>query len=231
MDILLLLQLVIAHITGDFLLQHKYWIEDRRKKHYNSGYLYLHAGIVALLTLVLTGTDRWFIVLIIFVTHILIDLWKSYRLDTSIYFIIDQFLHFLVIAVCWWFSFYTFGTLKEAWVSFISDKDALLLFMCFILITWPASITIAQLTKKWRDRIDKSEDLSDAGKWIGMIERILIVVLVLRGQYTAIGFLVAAKGFIRFKEEEMSPVKAEYLLIGTLLSFSFAILTGLILMV
>ena len=45
------------------------------------------------------------------------------------------------------------------------------------------------------------------------------------GQYGAIGFIVAAKSLLRFKETDTA--KTEYVLAGTLLSFGIATLCGL----
>jgi hypothetical protein len=63
------------------------------------------------------------------------------------------------------------------------------------------------------------------GRVIGLLERVLIYAFVLSGQFGAIGFTLAAKGFTRFKELENRGF-AEYVLIGTLLSSSIAMATG-----
>ena len=63
------------------------------------------------------------------------------------------------------------------------------------------------------------------GRVIGMLERVLIYAFVLSGQFGAIGFTLAAKGFTRFKELENRGF-AEYVLIGTLLSSSIAMAAG-----
>jgi len=63
------------------------------------------------------------------------------------------------------------------------------------------------------------------GRIIGLLERGLIYAFVLSGQYGAIGFTLAAKGFTRFKELENRGF-AEYVLIGTLLSSSVAMAVG-----
>jgi hypothetical protein len=64
------------------------------------------------------------------------------------------------------------------------------------------------------------------GRVIGMIERVLIFAFVFSGQYGAVGFTLAAKGFTRFKELENRGF-AEYVLIGTLLSSGLAMLAAL----
>ena len=63
------------------------------------------------------------------------------------------------------------------------------------------------------------------GRVIGLLERVLIYAFVLSGQFGAIGFTLAAKGFTRFKELENRGF-AEYVLIGTLLSSSIAMAAG-----
>ncbi len=76
-----------------------------------------------------------------------------------------------------------------------------------------------------KKKIDTQE--YNAGRVIGMLERFLIFLFVLFGQYTAIGFIIAAKGFTRFKELDKREF-AEYVLIGTLLSGAFAFIVALI---
>lgn len=62
------------------------------------------------------------------------------------------------------------------------------------------------------------------GRWIGPLERILIVVLALSGGQGALAALVAAKGVIRFPEisKDHSGEKAEQFLIGSLTSWTIA---------
>jgi hypothetical protein len=70
--------------------------------------------------------------------------------------------------------------------------------------------------------------LASAGKWIGICERILIFTFVLLSQYTAIGFLMTAKSILRFSEKESNTqLKTEYVLVGTLVSFTLSAMVGL----
>ena len=48
---------------------------------------------------------------------------------------------------------------------------------------------------------------------------------VVIGQYEAIGFIIAAKSILRFKDTDTA--KTEYVLAGTFLSFGIALLCGL----
>jgi hypothetical protein len=71
--------------------------------------------------------------------------------------------------------------------------------------------------------------LASAGKWIGICERILILTFILLQQYTAIGFLMTAKSILRFSEKESNTqLKTEYILVGSLVSFTSSVLIGIL---
>lgn len=63
------------------------------------------------------------------------------------------------------------------------------------------------------------------GRVIGILERGLLYAFVMQGEYGAIGFILAAKAFTRFKALDDRPF-AEYVLIGTLLSACLALSMG-----
>ncbi|HVH67342.1 MAG TPA: hypothetical protein VM716_05700 [Gemmatimonadales bacterium] len=64
------------------------------------------------------------------------------------------------------------------------------------------------------------------GRAVGSLERALTLTLVLLGEYTAVGWIIAAKSLARFKQLEDREF-AEYFLVGTLASFLLALLVGL----
>lgn len=72
---------------------------------------------------------------------------------------------------------------------------------------------------------ETSDKEYNTGRLIGILERIFVFIFVLLGQYTAIGFILAAKGVARFQDFK-SRTFAEYVLIGTLLSTLFAMAAG-----
>jgi len=65
----------------------------------------------------------------------------------------------------------------------------------------------------------------NAGRFIGVLERLLVYLVVLQGQYMATGLILAAKGLAPFKELDERDF-AEYVLIGTLLSVTSAVVVG-----
>ncbi|MBI1782312.1 MAG: DUF3307 domain-containing protein [Sphingobacteriales bacterium] len=222
-----LIKLILSHLITDFILQPKSWVDERSAKHFASPKLYLHCFITAAVAFIITGFQYWLVAFIIFVTHILIDGWKSYQKQNAAYFLTDQSLHILVISGCWYFTFFTWSNVTAAWQQVNQNLSVWKTITAFIL-TAPAGILIGQFTKQWRDQLPEAENLANAGKWIGIIERTIILVFVLYSQFSAIGLLVAAKGIIRFNEKDRPEIKTEYLVIGTLISIGLAIITGLV---
>ncbi len=80
----------------------------------------------------------------------------------------------------------------------------------------------------WVPNIPSLQGLPNAGKWIGYLERILILIFIFTNNIEGVGFLLAAKSIFRFGELNKSrDIKVtEYVLIGTFLSFTIAIITG-----
>lgn len=64
------------------------------------------------------------------------------------------------------------------------------------------------------------------GRLIGYLERIILILLVIKGSYEGLGFLIAAKGLIRAEELKTREV-AEYFLVGTLASVVCALAVGI----
>lgn len=62
------------------------------------------------------------------------------------------------------------------------------------------------------------------GTWIGILEREIIFMLGMLGQYEAIGFVIAAKSIARYGQLDNKDFAEKYL-IGTLLSAFVAILS------
>ena len=114
-------------------------------------------------------------------------------------------------------------------VSGVEEKYIALLLGVLICVK-PSNIIIKEIFKAANIKVNKGsgddniEDLPNAGKLIGVVERLLSLVFVLLGQYEAVGFIIAAKSILRFAEGDKA--KSEYVLIGTLLSFSLAIFVG-----
>ena len=68
-----------------------------------------------------------------------------------------------------------------------------------------------------------------AGRWIGILERLLLFCLVVIDEAGAAGLVVAAKAILRFPEitGEEPHLPAEYVLIGSLASWLLAVVGGI----
>lgn len=70
--------------------------------------------------------------------------------------------------------------------------------------------------------------MESAGKYIGIIERLLIFIFVLTGKFNVIGFIFTAKAIIRFPAAREELHFAEYFLVGTLTSFAYAVILSIL---
>lgn len=93
------------------------------------------------------------------------------------------------------------------------------------IFNWPGLGLRAAAATTGSSVIDAGE--LNRGRIIGILERVLVYGFVLQAQYGAIGFILAAKAFARFKALDDRNF-AEYVLIGTLLSAALAIACGLL---
>jgi hypothetical protein len=215
----LFFSMLAGHLVADFWLQPASWVSHKKENGWKSKKLILHTLIASILPVVFTlELKLWWFVPIIFLTHYLIDVVKSKVKQTMWFFIADQVLH---IGILWILAtFFTKITIPENLLHFWIYVSG------FILITNPLGI----LTGMFLKSVTKSESNAvqlNASAWIGIFERILIVIFITTGQIQAIGFLVAAKSVFRFSEAQKDGnQKAEYFLLGTLTSFTLAIVVG-----
>lgn len=225
-----LLRLLIAHVLGDFLFQPKRWVDERNQKHLRSPSLYFHGLLHGALALVaLWDLSWWPVALCIGITHMVIDVLKSYQARSSAkWFVLDQVLHVVVIFVAW--SVVAGIALIELFDTLWIDRRALPIVLGILLLSRPVSFFIAVFTSRWWNELGgKRDNLPDAGMWIGMIERLLIFVFILNNVFEAVGFLLAAKSIFRFGDlkDGEDRKRTEYVLIGTLLSFGIAVVVGI----
>jgi len=233
--VVIFFKLLLAHLVADFLFQPKKWIADRKKKKYKSGYLYFHVLIVMILTWLFLGEPtEWQIPAFIGITHLLIDIWKSYRPDNFVAFLADQFAHIMILVIATAFFASTNLEFESLMVIEIDSLYFWTLLTAFFLVTYPSAYFVSAATGRWRKEMsnalteEPNAGLDSAGKWIGIVERILILLFIVMNQFGAVGFLIAAKSVFRFGSisNPDDQMRAEYILIGTLISFAIAIATG-----
>jgi len=231
---LILYQWLFAHLLADFGLQTSKMIRHKRRLKERSWVLYAHALMHSILVYLFSPNKTlWLIPVIVFVTHFFIDLWKLNRKDTAIAFIIDQILHVFVLVILW-LIYYQPVWLNTKLVQIVNDQSVWLITAGYMFIIFPLAYILGYATSKWRSDIETIVtrsviSLSEAGKWIGIFERILVFTFVIVNHFEGIGFLIAAKSILRFSDIKGDSMRkeAEYILIGTLMSFASSILVGL----
>lgn len=227
---LLILQ-IIAHLLTDYTFQPDKLAKEKNRDGFKSKFLKWHILIAFLLSLILSFQFGFVPAAIaIALVHWALDGIKVYInknnfLGRYSYFI-DQAMHIVLIF-----------TIVLIYDHFSDNEFLLNLNTKYIVISGgflfcakPSNIIIKEIFKLFNISIKKDvvieNDLPNAGKLIGIIERWLILVFILINQFEAVGFLIAAKSILRFKDNES--YKTEYVLIGTMLSFGLAIITGML---
>ena len=182
--------LLIAHFLADFQWQSQKMADLKSS---NWTYLIRHLIIVALpLILLSVVIPHSFLVLsLIFLSHVLIDSGK------------------LLLN-----SFYKVS------INWLSDFQYFLKLMLFlILITKPVNIIFKLFFSKYqvKDNIE-DETITGAGATIGLLERLIMGIFLLFGQFASIGLVFTAKSIARYDKIAKNQAFAEYYLIGSLFS-------------
>ncbi len=221
----LILQL-LAHLVSDFYLQTETSCKSKADNAFKSRHLYIHSLITfACAWLLSMSWGYWWMALSIAVLHLVIDGLKSVCKNVKGAFFIDQLLHLAVIVA----AVVIYNNVCEITLpAWLPETKVLLWIVAFVFCLRPANFFIQNIFKETKITVptngEENQSLPNAGHVIGNVERMLSLVFVMLGQYEAIGFLLAAKSLLRFRETDT--VKSEYVLVGTLLSFGFAILIG-----
>ena len=209
--------LIAAHVVADLILQ----TDDLVQRKYRPGFLVLHGAIHAVCSyMVLQAWTCWQVPLFVFIVHSLIDFLKQrFKKDTAAAFIADQLTHVVSLAGLAWLL------VRFSWAPAFSGVGykPIIVLAGFIATVQGSSFLVDKVAKRLMDENNlKLDGLINGGKLIGQLERSLIFLFIFIGHPEGIGFLVAAKSILRFEEAKKQRL-AEYVLIGTLLSFSLAV--------
>lgn len=159
-------------------------------------------------------------------------------------FLIDQAAHLLtILGIAFWIGQNNITKLyrEEAELFFhtfdVSETVFLKWILVLLLIHKPANILIANILSGYRPEkkevsdkklLDENGTDRNAGRMIGTLERIIMVIFIAIGQYAAVGLVLTAKSIARYDRIAKDQVFAEYYLLGTLLSTICAIAAALI---
>ncbi len=226
---ILFIKLLLSHLIGDFILQPASWVREKSTQKHRSRHLYFHGLIHGVLAMLLVwDIDFWMPALIITLSHVVIDIVRQHlsRGKSTMFFIIDQFLHIAVILgiAIWW-------TGSSIHMSIMQGNIAILYITAVVAVTLPAAIFVKTAIAPWCPQSieNKNDSMQNAGMFIGILERLFVLVFVIAGRWEGIGFLIAAKSIFRFSDikNNVDNKLTEYFLIGTLLSIGVALFAGL----
>ncbi|WP_157949918.1 DUF3307 domain-containing protein [Vallitalea okinawensis] len=188
--------------------------------------------------------------LLIALSHFIIDQCKSICIikevmkNKILLFFIDQGLHILML-----YTIIHFMVKDTNINAYLAEFNVLILIIIIILLaTVVTGITIRKIIEQisgdesqtsLKDNFDDSNEIlhisiqcnedhleaKNGGFWIGILERLFIITVVLLNQPMMIGFVLTAKSIARFKKLDDERF-AEYYIIGTLISFMVAIISG-----
>lgn len=249
-----LLALVTAHLLADFPLQTNTMVEKKGEPLYFLG----HIAIVTAMAVLLTGSVDPRVWAVVMVTHAAMDFIKIRWMGDGIgAFLIDQAVHLAVIVgVAVWLPDTVADGVIGSWATPVQTliSQAMVLTSGVILAVMAGGIVIGKLLDALAAERDKADDadhgeqtdpaastdqtdqnatdkeargLPGGGEYIGWLERGLTLLFLLIGQPEGIGLMLAAKSVLRFSDRN-ARAHTEYVIIGTMLSFGWAIVTGVL---
>jgi len=152
----------------------------------------------------------------------------------------------LILAIAFVVQARNFFPQPSLWHILIGDNYyAALLITAGMLVCVPmGGIVVGFIVKPLLDQLEQARSLEsdeenegggllvrgfpEGGRIIGYLERAIIFLFVLVDQPAGIGFLIAAKSIFRFGElrEGANRMEAEYILIGTFMSFLYGLVVS-----
>jgi hypothetical protein len=239
-----------AHLLTDFLFQTQHLVE--RKRHRKFAAYAKHGIIHYLCAVALTGflirgsilsLRTHAVILGLTLVHLAIDFAKMEfarrhsSFDGPAAYLSDQLLHLVtvILAACLIAPGVRFADIL-AWGTFVRNlpNKFLAVPVVYVAVMFGGGYLIRFLTRSLAEGLkshapEKTTDqLQNAGLYIGWLERFLVVTTMLLHSPATVGLMLTAKSIARYPEFK-SERFAEYFLIGTLLSISLAILAGAIL--
>lgn len=214
--------LFFAHIVADFVFQTNWMVARKRQL---KG-LAAHGAVVFVTAVAATGGVGWGI-LWLTALHLAIDAVKARARAGLGSFLLDQTAHLAVIAALarWQPGLWASGL----WAGQDILPPLMLLVAGFLTVTRAGGFAIGLLMGPFAAKLPDTvtaESLPGAGRVIGLLERGLIFALVLLGQPEGVGLLMAAKSILRFGAVKDDRSLSEYVIIGTLASFGWALIAA-----
>ena len=245
---IIFLYLLFVHILGDYYFQSDQLAKEKQehisrvKKH---GLIYAAVCLIAIIPI--WNKEMIIAGLLLAISHFVIDLIK-YNYSKKIYgkkkllpekeriiYLTDQSLHMVCIGLIAYL--FTAGngdiTLLPFAVGMFKTMDlsagSVFTWVFLLLLIWkPANITIKQLLTQYKPSDENGNSSKKTGGFIGLLERLVLLILLSIGQYSAMGLVLTAKSIARYDKISKDQEFAEYYLLGTLLSTAIVLIAFLL---
>ena len=224
-------KVLLAYLLGNFLFTFPAWEKAKEKHKIAAWQLYVDALLqFALIMVLVYDLSFWNWALVITYGHLILETAQLYSLKENSRrenFLTGQAAHLLLIA----------GICLIYWRNSLCLNDLnwnhlLLIVTAVFVLTTPASSAIKIFISRWSPQAVTADtgSLQEAGKYIGILERLFVFFFIISGHWEGVGFLLAAKSIFRFGDLKGAGERTltEYVLIGTLLSFGLAMLVGVV---
>lgn len=224
----ILLIFIVTHLVGDFLLQTKALINRKRAREPQAflEHALIHL-VLAVMLLVLIGSfsqSSFLLSVFIALSHGLVDYW-GYPLrekglqSRTLGLLLDQLIHLGII--------FLLGYRLAPYYTHSAVDQLLGILISLLLSIRVAGIIIGSILEDFRAReknpIHYGGDNPAIGRYIGYLERGMILYFLYSGSPASIALLATFKTIARYKKLEEQSF-AEYYLLGTMLSLSAGIL-------
>lgn len=225
----MILAMILAHLVGDYILQTDslaYWKSRELRG-------------VLVHSLILTGTTAlfalpfepfwWQGVLFIGLTHTAIDAAQLYlkpAIAPVLRFFIDQFLHFLAIFVALAAGGYLNTGVDETFYG-IEGQMLMVYALGYVFVTMPAWVLLKFVGAAIVEGTGPAFPDNAVNKYTGIAERVLILTVVLAGQFILVPLLALPRFLIERKE--MSGSQRPLYLFESLVGITLAVVVGLFL--
>ena len=236
---LLFLKLYLAHLIADLIIRPNSIAQTKRQISRSSLHFVVHLGTALVLINIHLSKNIFLILLLLALLHAASDYVKTrFTRNEWLAFTADQAVHLLLIALAAiLLSANPVINGKEILRSLVNSEKLYLYASIFIAVTVGGGYFVQKITQYFMQQIDQNlvqekPGLPNAGKYIGWLERSLVLTFIVAGYPDGVGLLLAAKALARYPEikNDVKGHFAEYFLIGTLTSVSIALLAGFILL-
>ncbi|MPW24306.1 DUF3307 domain-containing protein [Alkalibaculum sp. M08DMB] len=242
--------LLLGHILGDFYIQTN---KMAQKKEKSLKWVLIHClcygSVMLMISIPIISLKIALAVLVAAILHLVIDVIKfvyillktkkdkiTLTIERNIFFV-DQALHFVCLfGITYWgirsdVSINAWKIIKDFLeAAGVSEGLTISWVLALLVIHKPANIVIQKLLMIYKPESNDEEKKKDnnAGRFIGTVERVTMLIFLSIGQYSAIGLVLTAKSIARYDKISKEKDFAEYYLLGTLISTIIVIVSSFI---